>query len=191
MMGTIPGLRTEAEAARQRLGLASGGADFAGNVLSPTQLLTPLVGPEAAGAVHEGIKSAVTNWTPDQSWPTYLKNVTEDTAGGAAAGLAGRGVGYAAEKALPELIKGGVTGGAAYLGHKLMGGWAGGDILKEAPGLLGLYKGLDSVSNWAGEKGKDLISSPAAQQAIKNLVLGAGSAFRQGTGPYDQWIPGQ
>ena len=78
--------------------------------------------------------------------------------------------------------------GAGALGHVMFGHW---DPYREAVLQLGVYKGMDSVANWAGEKGKDLISSPAAQQAIKNLVLGAGSAFRQGTGPYDRWIPGQ
>jgi hypothetical protein len=193
LMGLYPGLTAQADAARKRLDpVTAGSADVAGGAISPTTLLNAVPGgPILAGAAHEGIKSAVTNWTPDESWTDYLKRVGEDTAGGAAAGLAGQGAGWAAAKALPEVIKGGVTGGAAYLGHKMLGGWAGGDLLKEAPGLLGLYKGMDSVANWAGEKGKDLISSPAAQQAIKNLILGGGSAARQYAGPYDQWIPGQ
>ena len=194
LMGLYPGLTAQAEAARKRMDpLTAASADVAGGTISPSSLLNavPVVGPELAGGLHEGVKSAVTNWTPDESWPTYLKNVGEDTAGGVAAGFAGQMGGLGVAKALPELIKGGVTGGTAYLGHKMLGGWSGGDLLKEAPGLLGVYKGMDSVANWAGEKGKDLISSPAAQQAIKNLVLGAGSAFRQGTGPYDRWIPGQ
>ena len=111
----------------------------------------------------------------------------------AAAGLAGQGVAKALPYVLPQAIKGAVTGGAAYLGHKALGGWAGGDVLKEAPELLGLYKGMDKVADWAGEKGKDLVSSPAVQQAIQNLFLGGGSALRQGEGPglYNQWIPGQ
>ena len=63
--------------------------------------------------------------------------------------------------------------------------------MKELPALFGLYKGMDKFADWAGEKGKDLISTPAAQQAIKSLVLGGGSAARNYAGPYDQWIPGQ
>jgi hypothetical protein len=193
MVGGLPGLRTQAEAARQRIGpVAAGSADVVGNILSPTSLLTavPGVGPELAGGVHEGVKSAIANWTPAESWGTYLKNVGEDTAGGAAAGLAGQGTAYAAEKALPELIKGGVVTGAGYLGHKMLGGYASGDVMKEVPGLFGLYKMIDKGADWAGEQGKALVSSPEVQQAIKSLVLGAGSAARQATGPYNQWIIG-
>jgi len=193
-MGTIMSLRAQADAARQRLGpVTAASADVAGSIASPTTLLNavPYVGPELAGGVHEGIKSAVTNWTPDESWTDYLKRVGEDTAGGAAAGLVGQGTGLAAQKALPELIKGGVMTGTGWVGHKLLGGAAVPDFAKELPGLMGLYKMMDKTADWAGEQGKSLVSSPAAQQAIKNLILGAGSAFRQGTGPYDQWIPGQ
>ena len=186
LMGLYPGLNAQADAARKRLDpVTAASADVAGGAISPSTLLNavPVVGPELAGGVHEGLKS----YAAGNDW----KTIGEDTAGGAAAGLAGQGAALAAAKALPTVIAGGVTGGAGYLGHKLLGGFAAGDLMKEAPGLMGLYKMVDKTADWAGEKGKDLISSPAAQQAIKNLVLGAGSAFRQGTGSYDQWIPGQ
>lgn len=194
LMGLYPGLTAQADAARKRLDpVTAGSADVAGGAVSPTSLLNavPVVGPELAGGLHEGLKSAVTNWTPDESWGTYLKNVGEDTAGGVAGGLAGQVAAYGALKALPQLIKGGVVTGTGWLGHKVLGGAALGDFGKELPELMGLYKMMDKTADWAGEKGKDLLSTPAAQQAIKSLVLGAGSAFRQGTGPYDQWIPGQ
>jgi hypothetical protein len=85
------GLRQQAEAARQRLGpAAAGSADVVGSILSPTTLLNavPGVGPELAGAAHEGIKSAAT-MNPNESWMDYAKRVSEDTAGGAAWGGAG------------------------------------------------------------------------------------------------------
>jgi hypothetical protein len=189
----LPGApgKAQADAARARLDpLTAASADVAGGAISPTTLLNavPGVGPELAGGLHEGIKSAVENWTPDQSWPTYLKNVGEDAAGGVAAGFGGQMTGLAAQKALPELIKTGVVTGGAAIGHKLLGGGAIPDFGKELPALFGIYKGMDKVADWAGETGKDLISSPAAQQAIKNLILGGGSAARQYAGPYDQWM---
>ena len=55
---------------------------------------------------------------------------------------------------------------------------------------MGIYKVMDKTADWAGEQGKNLVSSPAAQQAIKSLILGGGSAARNYAGPYDQWIPG-
>jgi hypothetical protein len=193
----VPGIalqKAQLDAARQRLGpIASAGADMAGSIASPTTLLNavPGVGPELAGAAHEGIKSAVANWTPDQSWPTYLKNVGEDTAAGAAAGLGGRVAGLAAQHALPELIKGGLMTGTGLAAHKYLGGSILPDAAKELPGLMGLYKATDKAVDWVGDRSKDLVSSPAAQQAIRSLILGGTSAARNYAGPYDQWIPGQ
>ena len=138
LMGLYPGLTAQADAARKRLDpLTAGSADVAGSIASPTTLLNavPVVGPELAGGVHEGTKSAVTNWKPDESWPTYLKNVGEDTAGGVAAGFGGQMAGLAAAKALPELIKGGVMAGSGWVGHKLLGGAAVPDFAKELAGL--------------------------------------------------------
>ena len=71
LMGLYPGLTAQADAARKRLDpVTAASADVAGNILSPTTALNavPFVGPELAGGVHEGIKSAVENWKPDESW---------------------------------------------------------------------------------------------------------------------------
>lgn len=191
MMGTIPGLRAQAEAARQRLGPASAGADLVGNIASPTTLLNFFGGPELAGAAHEGIKSAVANWTPDQSWPTYLKNVTEDAAGGAAWGGLGRGAAAAAPAVGQFGARVGVQGGiptvAGIVGHTMFGH---GDVYKElahmAPEFASMFA-LDETAKNAGVAAKNALASPVAQQAIKSLVLGGGSTARNYAGPYDQW----
>ena len=195
MTGTLPGLRAQAEAARKRLpDAAAAGADFAGNVLSPTQLLTPLAGPEASGAVHEGIKSAVANWKPDESWATYLKNVGEDTGLGAAFGVGGRVVAGQAPKylgdATRELVKGTP---AALLGlHAVQMGQDMAHNMATAAEGFGLYGGLSRLGGWAGRQVEGLGSSPAVQQAIKSVILGGGSAARQQIpGPLDQlFMPG-
>lgn len=195
MAATIPGLRAQAEAARKRLPDAvAAGADLAGNVLSPTQLVTPFAGPEAAGALHEGIKSAVNNWTPDQSWPTYAKNVAEDTGLGAAFGVGGRVVAGQSPKylgdATRELVKGMPAG---FLGlHALQMGQDMTHNLMTAAEGLGLYGGLSKLGGWTGKKVEDLGSSPFVQQAIKSVILGGGSAARQQIpGPLDQlFMPG-
>ena len=177
--------KAQADAAKARLGpLAAGSADVVGSVLSPSSLLYALPGGSvASGVLHEGMKSAMAGNDPT--------TIAEDTAAGGLAGLLGLGAGKGLAYGLPEAIKGGVTGGAAYLGHKALGGWAGGDLLKEAPALFGVYKGVDKLADWAGEQGKGLISSPAAQQAVKSLILGGASATRNAGGPWDQWAPGQ
>ena len=196
MMGTLPGLKAQADAARQRLGpAASAGADLVGNVASPTTMLNFVGGPELAGAAHEGIKSAVANWKPDQSWPTYLKNVGEDTAGGAALGGIGRGVAAAApavgQFAARVGVQGGIPTAAGVLGHTMFGH---GDVYKEiahmAPEFASMFA-LDEGAKKAGEAAKTALATPGAQQAIRSLVLGGGSAARNYAGPYDQWITGQ
>ena len=196
-MGTLPSLRAQAEAARQRISpSAAASADFVGSVLSPTQLLNgvPVVGPELSGAVHEGIKSAVTNWTPDESWPTYLKNVGEDTALGAGFGAVGHGIASQAPKyfgdATREMVKG-IP--AALLGlHAVQMGTDMAHNAATAAETFGLYGGLNRFGTWAGKKVEDLGSSPYVQQAIKSVILGGGSAARQQVpGPLDQlFMPG-
>jgi hypothetical protein len=194
LMGLYPGLTAQAEAARKRLDpVTAASADVAGNIASPTTLLNavPYVGPELAGAAHEGIKSAVENWKPSESLGEYATNVAEDAAGGAAAGLVGQGVSALSPGALSKLTRGGVVGGGTYLAHKMLGGLAGGDVYKEGAGLLGLAGGLDEMGKRIGEKVGSLAGTPAARQAIQNLILSGGSALRQGAGPWDQWVPGQ
>ena len=78
--GTIPGLRTAAEAARKRLpDAAAAGADFAGNVW-PDTTAHPVGRPEASGAVHEGIKSAVANWKARRELERLFEERGEDRA---------------------------------------------------------------------------------------------------------------
>ena len=193
LMKSLPGLRTQAEAARQRLGpLAAGSADAAGAIGSPSSALLPIpyVGPFLAGAVHEGIKSynSQPNWIPDKQGATQI---AEDTAGGAATGLLGQGTALAARAYLPQLVKGGIVTGGGMLAHKLLGGSFLGDVGKEIAPMMGVYSTLDDVGKWAASKSGDVLASPAAQQAMKALTLGIGSAARTGNGSYDQWIPGQ
>jgi hypothetical protein len=181
MMGTIPGLRAQADAARKRLDpVTAASADVAGNFASPTTALNfvPYVGPELAGGLHEGIKSAVTNWTPNESWTDYGKNVAKDTAGGVAGGLVGHGAGAALTN--PELLKLGGGGLTGILLHPHFSG-----DYREVLGALGVYKGLDKVADWTSEK----LATPAAQAAIRSLVQGGTAALRNsGPGPlWDQW----
>jgi hypothetical protein len=184
-MSTLPGLKAQAEAARKRLSPeTAASADVAGNILSPTTLLNavPFVGPELAGATHQGIKS----YAQGNDW----KTIGEDTAGGGIAGLFGQGVAKAAPAILPKLTDEGLKAGLTYGAHKLFGGWAGGDVFKEGAGLLGLYAGLDKVGEKAGELVKNIASASPTRQAIQNLILGGASATRQAAGPWDQWMPG-
>jgi len=183
-MGLL-GLKAQADAARKRLGgPAAASADIAGNIASPTTLLNlvPYVGPELAGAVHEGIKSAAEG----NDW----KTVGEDTAAGGLSGLLGHGIAAGAPYVVPRVVSEGTKGGLTYLAHKLAGGLAGGDVMKEGLGLLGIYSGLTKAGEWAGEQAKDFASSPATRQAIQNLILSGGSAARQQAGPWDQFMPG-
>jgi hypothetical protein len=195
MATTIPSLRAQAEAARKRLDPATAAsADFAGNVLSPTQLLTPVAGPEAAGGAHEGIKSAVTNWKPDESWGDYFKNVGEDTGLGALFGHLGRWTASQAPghfgDATREMIKG--LPGAAIGLHAVNAGADFAHNMGTAAEAFGLYGGLNRFGTWAGKKVEDLGSSPYVQQAIKSVILGGGSTARQQVpGPLDQlFMPG-
>ena len=170
MMGTIPNLRAQAEAARKRLDPAvAASADVAGNFASPTTALNfvPYVGPELAGGLHEGVKSAVANWVPNESWTDYLTNVGKDTAGGVAGGLVGHGVGKAVTN--PELLKLGGAGLTGVLLHPHLSG-----DYREVLGALGVYKGLNSVADWTSEK----LATPAAQAAIRTLVQGGTAALR-------------
>lgn len=185
-MGTIPALRAQAEAARKRLDpLTAASADVAGNFGSPTTALNfvPYVGPELAGGLHEGIKSAVANWTPDQSWPTYLSNVGKDTAAGVAGGLVGHGAGEAV--ANPELLKLGAGGIGTALAHKLPAWFPGQELMGAAGGYRLANKGAD----WISEK----LASPGAQAAIRSLIQGGTAAARASSpGPlWDQWVSGQ
>jgi hypothetical protein len=193
--GTIPGLRAAAEEARKRAGpLASGSADFVGGALSPTNALyaVPYAGPGLAGGLHAALKSynSQPNWVPDQAG---AKKIAEDTAVGTAAGYGGTILGKAAPVVAPWLARGGVT-----LGGPLAGGWlghtfvGGGDLYRELANatveMAGL-PGYNEAGKWAQEATKNVINSPVAQQAIRNLTLGGTAALRAASAgpPPDQW----
>jgi hypothetical protein len=191
---SLMGQKAQLDAARQRLGpVAAASADVAGNLLSPTTLLNAVGGPELAGAAHEGVKSAATNWNTNESWGDYLKRVGEDTALGAGWGGLGR-AGAAMTPGLARLAAtAGPPAGAGIALHALLGH---GDLAREATGWGGTIAGTIPLTEMLNNFGKDvqsrLANSPAARQAIQNLILSGGSALRTGAGPYyDQWIPGQ
>jgi hypothetical protein len=192
LMGTIPYLRTQAEAARQRLGpVAAGSADFAGAATSPSQLLNFFGGPEVAGAVHEGVKSYMNqpDWVPSLQG---AEKIGADAAFGAATGGMGRAVAAAA----PTLARAGVSGGVPLasggLTHLLFGH---SDPYREAANVGGHLLAIMGMQDMLNEGGKAAGSwvknSPVTQQAIKSLILGGGSAARNAAGPWDQWVPGQ
>jgi hypothetical protein len=187
----LAGLKTQADAARARIGpVAAANADLVGGTISPSIVLNLLGGPELAGAVHQGVQSYMEqpNWWPDlQGW----KTIGEDTAVGGATGGLARGASALSPGALSKLTRLGVNTGLTTAAHKLLGGYFGGDLLKEGASLLGGLPSIDEVGKWSGEQMKSLAGTPAARQAIQNLILGGGAAFRQGAGPWDQWVPGQ
>jgi len=184
-MGLLPGLRAQAQAARQRLGpTAAAGADVAGNFASPTTALNfvPWVGPELAGGVHEAVKSYMSqpDWVPNSA---ELAQIGKDTAGGVAGGLVGHGAGKAI--ANPELLKLGAGGIGTALAHKLPAWFPGQELM----GAAGGYTLANKVADWTSEK----LATPAAQAAIRSLVQGGTAALRASSpGPlYDQWVPRQ
>jgi hypothetical protein len=184
-MYSLPGLRAQAAAARQRLGpVAAASADVAGNFGSPTTALNfvPYVGPELAGGLHEGIKSynSQPDWVPNSS---ELAQIAKDTAGGIVGGLVGHGAGKAI--ANPELLKLGAGGIGTAIAHKLPAWFPGQELMGAAGGYALANKAVD----WTSEK----LSSPAAQAAIRSLVQGGTAAARASSpGPlWDQWVPGQ
>ena len=193
LMKSIPGLRAQAEAARQRLGpIAAGSADAAGAIGSPTTALMPIpyVGPFLAGAgcMRESratIRSRIgyltgrarsrSPRTPPAAWPRAVS---------------ARGP-MPLQRPSDALIKAGVVTAAGMPAHKLLGGaflrrCREGDCL-----LMGVYSTLDDGGKWAATS--RATCSPACRPAgaIKALTLGIGSAARTGDGPYNQWIPGQ
>jgi hypothetical protein len=193
MAGTIPGLRTAAEAARKRLDAGTAAsADLAGNLVSPTQLLN-VFGPEAAGAAHEGIKSYMSqpNWVPDAAGAA---KIGEDTALGAATGGVGRLVAGQAPEHLGDMTSALVKGlPPGFLGlHLFHAGAETTENMKTAAEALGLFGFMNKWGNRAGKMVEDFGSSPAVQQAIKSAILGGGSAARQQIpGPLDQlFMPG-
>lgn len=185
MMKSIPGLRAQAEAARQRLGpLGAASADVAGNFASPTTALNfvPYVGPELAGGLHEGIKSynSQPDWFPSlQGW----EQIGKDAAGGVAGGALGHAGGAALSN--PELLKLGAGGLGTMLAHQLPPWFPGQEVM----GAAGGYTLANKAANWTA----DQLASPAAQQAIRSLALGGTAVLRNSSpGPlWDQWVPAQ
>jgi hypothetical protein len=170
--------------ARKRLGpVASAGADVVGNVLSPTSLLMALPGgAPVAGALHEGLKS----YAAGNPWST----IADDAAAGSLFGFGGQLAAKAAPVVLPQLTKAAIDLGPAAamtgVAHKLFG-----EPYKDVLTALGGYALTRNMSEGAGEAAKKVSEWAPTQQAIKSLILGGSSAFRQGAGPWDQWIPGQ
>jgi hypothetical protein len=183
-MYLLPGLRTEAQKARERLGpVAAAGADMAGNVLSPTTLLNALPGGSIlAGSAHEGIKSKAQG----NDWTT----AADDAAMGSIAGGVGGVAAKAAPAVLPQLTRGVMDLGPA-AAVTMAARKAFGEGYHEILTALGGYTLMHNLTEGSGEVVKKLAENPATQQAIKSGILGGSSAFRQGAGPWDQWIPGQ
>ena len=181
----IPGLRTQAEAARTRLPpKVATAADVVGGALSPTNLLyaVPYAGPGLAGGLHAGIKS----W--EQGNPT--STILEDTGVGVGAGYLGTGAAKIAPTVLPRLAKEAVQLGPAAVAEHVAEsnfGPSTGAILS----AIRAYSMFDKAGEMASEGAKYALNSPVTQQAIKNLTLGGAAALRTGGGPWDQWIPGQ
>lgn len=194
LMNSLPGLRTQAEAARQRLGPNwAAAADMTGSIASPSTLLNlvPYVGPELAGGVHEGVKSYMSqpDWVPNLA---ALRQIGEDTAGGIATAGLGHGTAELAPKLLPEVAKWGAQAGPAAAAARYMHGLTGDigwDILG-ASGAAGLFEYPGRLARAATEK---IADQPATQNIIKLLAQGAGSALRNSSPRplWDQWVPGQ
>ena len=195
MMNSLPALRAQAEAARQRLGPNwAAAADAAGSIASPTSLLNlvPGVGPELAGGAHEAISSynRQPNWWPDAAARTQI---AKDTAFGVATAGLGHGTAELAPKLLPEAVKWvgvqGVPAGLAahYLDQTF------GKVGVDAAGSLGLFGILNKPGDWARAATEKIADQPATQNAIKLLSQGAGSALRASSpsSQWDQWVPGQ
>jgi hypothetical protein len=194
MMNSLPGLRAQVEAARQRLGPNwAAAADATGGIASPSSLLNivPGVGPELAGGVHEGVRSYMSqpNWWPT---PEARTQIAKDIAFGAATGGLGHvGAAYA-PKALPFLTEEGLRGGlgaaaAHYIDESF--GSLGADLV----GFTGLYKALNKPGEWLGSQAEKIADQPAIQNAIKLVTQGAGAALRASSpsSQWDQWVPWQ
>jgi hypothetical protein len=114
--------------------------------------------------------------------PTLLPQIGKDAAGGVAGGIVGHVGGAALTN--PELLKFGGGGLTGLLLHPHFSG-----DYREVLGVLGVYRGLDKVS----ERASEATATPAAQAAIRSLVQGGTAAARASSpGPlWDQWAPGQ
>jgi hypothetical protein len=195
MMNSLPGLRMQAEAARQRLGPNwAAAADATGSIASPTSLfnLVPYVGPEIAGGLHEGISSynRQPNWWPDAAARTQI---AKDTAFGVATAGLGHGTAELAPKLLPEVAKwvGTQAVPAGLAAHYLDNAF--GKVGVDVAGSMGLF-GLLNYPGTLVKRGVEKIADqPATQNAIKLLSQGGTAALRAASpsSQWDQWIPGQ
>lgn len=195
LMNSLPGLRMQAEAARQRLGPNwAAAADFTGGIASPSSLLNavPYVGPELAGGVHEAVKSYMSqpDWWPNAAARTQI---AKDTAGGVATAGLGHGVAELAPKLLPEAAKWAVAQGvpAGYVAHQLHNAF--GDVGYDIAGASGIMALMEYPGRWAKAATEKIADQPATQNAIKLLSQGAGAALRNSSPSplWDQWAPGQ
>jgi len=195
LMNSLPGLRAQVEAARQRLGPNwSAAADATGSIASPSSLLNlvPGVGPELAGGVHEGVRSYMSQ--PDW-WPTPAARtqIAKDTAFGVATAGLGHGTAELAPKLLPEAAKWGAAqaGPAALAAHYLDNAF--GNIGVDTAGALGLFGLLNRPGDWAKAATEKIADQPATQNAIKLASQGAGAALRASSprSQWDQWVPWQ
>jgi hypothetical protein len=195
LMNSLPGLRTQAEAARQRLGPNwAAVADLTGSIASPTSLLNlvPGVGPELAGGAHEGFKSYMSqpDWWPSSAARTQI---AKDTAFGVATAGLGHGAAELAPKLLPEAAKwvGTQAVPAGFFAHYLDNAF--GKVGVDVAGSMGLF-GLLNYPGTLVKRGVEKIADqPATQNAIKLLSQGSAAAL-QNSSPgrlWDQWDPFQ
>ena len=195
MMNSLPGLRAQVEAARQRLGPNwSAAADAAGSIASPSTLLNmvPGVGPELAGGVHEGVRSYMSqpDWWPS---PAARTQIAKDTAFGVAtAGLGHLGATQLAPRYLPEAVKF-VTQSApaGFLAKQIHEAF--GNVGYDTASALGAFKLLDKTGAWFGSQAEKIADQPVTQNAIKLGSQGAASALRASSpsSQWDQWVPWQ
>ena len=189
MMGTLPGLRTQADAASKRLDpVTAASANLVGGVLSPTNLLNALPGgAPIAGALHEGIRS----YNQGNDWRT----IADDAAGGALLGKGAQWSAALAPKVAPiatrVAVQGGIPTVLGAIGHSVFGhGDAYRELAHMVPEFASIFA-LDEAAKSTAAKMGNALNTPAARQALQSVILGGGAAARQGAGqPFDQWMTG-
>ena len=160
-------LRAQRAQADQRMSTGAKLTADIGGAFNPAMLgnVVPGVGGGVQGAAQEGVKG----YAGGESWPS----IASDAVKGGLAGLIGQGM--TSPQVMSHLLSKGVTTGVpAGLGylwggdfeHTLGGAFAGKEILEPL---------ADKIKEW----GADATIPNAAKQAVKNLVIGAGSTLTQ------------